>query len=518
VYLIAGKWTQYNRMEGDVLLQAFLRSEDQELADKYLGVTASYLKRYESLVGPYPYSKFALVENFWETGFGMPSFTLLGEKVIRFPWILHSSYPHELLHNWWGNSVYVDYDKGNWCEGITAYMADHLNKELKGEGEAYRRSTLQKFTDFVNDKNDFPLAEFLSRNNAAEEAVGYGKSLMMFHMLRRQYGDDMFIASMQHFYKHNKFRKASFDDIQTSFEYITGEELSSYFTQWVSRKSAPSLKLEMVRVKTEAPIELNFKLIQTQKEDAFDIWIPVAVYLEGEEKAMIHRIHMTERVQHFSLPCSSKPLKIEIDPYFDVMRRLDKAEVPATISRILGAKTIAIVIPFNGRYSEQYLDLANEWKKNFVNQGKKVRVMYDRDLSNLPEEEAIWIFGYSSKYKVFTNNINEQKALLSDEKQAVWKKMDEEESMIYVFANPDNVDQTFGFFGVHDDAAMNALTRKLPHYGKYSYIGFEGEHAQNRIKGVFEIVDSPLIFKMKYASGTPENKAVLPKLKALTDD
>ena len=72
------------------------------------------------------------MENFWETGYGMPSFTLLGPQVIRFPFILTSSYPHEILHNWWGNSVFVDYPTGNWCEGLTAYMADHLMKEQVG--------------------------------------------------------------------------------------------------------------------------------------------------------------------------------------------------------------------------------------------------------------------------------------------------------------------------------------------------------------------------------------------------
>ena len=35
---------------------------------------------YRGLIGPYPYQKFALVENFWETGYGMPSFTLLGRR------------------------------------------------------------------------------------------------------------------------------------------------------------------------------------------------------------------------------------------------------------------------------------------------------------------------------------------------------------------------------------------------------------------------------------------------------
>ncbi len=55
---------------------------------KYLEATAQYLEMYRELIGPYPYGKFALVENFWETGYGMPSFTLLGPRVIRFPFIL----------------------------------------------------------------------------------------------------------------------------------------------------------------------------------------------------------------------------------------------------------------------------------------------------------------------------------------------------------------------------------------------------------------------------------------------
>ena len=131
IYLVGAKWTEYSLMLGEIEVQAFLRTPDQELADRYLNITSGYLKMYETLIGEYPYTKFALVENFWETGYGMPSFTLLGEKVIRFPWILYSSYPHELLHNYWGNGVFVDYSGGNWCEGITAYMADHLLQEQK---------------------------------------------------------------------------------------------------------------------------------------------------------------------------------------------------------------------------------------------------------------------------------------------------------------------------------------------------------------------------------------------------
>ena len=161
-------------------------------AGKYLAATAQYLEMYRQLIGPYPYRKFALVENFWETGYGMPTFTLLGREIIRFPFIINSSYPHEILHNWWGNSVFVDYECGNWCEGLTAYLADHLIQEQRGTGDEYRRSTLQKYRDYVKEGRDFPLTAFRSRESASTEAVGYGKALMAFHMLRLAVGDDAF--------------------------------------------------------------------------------------------------------------------------------------------------------------------------------------------------------------------------------------------------------------------------------------------------------------------------------------
>jgi hypothetical protein len=91
VHRLPRPFTEYSRCrrgEG-VCLPAQARSG---VGRSLLDATAQYLEMYRGLLGPYPYSKFALVENFWETGYGMPSFTLLGEQVIRFPFILHSSY------------------------------------------------------------------------------------------------------------------------------------------------------------------------------------------------------------------------------------------------------------------------------------------------------------------------------------------------------------------------------------------------------------------------------------------
>src|SRR5690606_18307826 len=85
VYLVAADFTTYSAYGDDVAMLAYLRTPDQNLATRYLDATERYLALYESMLGDYPFSKFALVENFWETCYGMPSFTLLGEQIIRCP-------------------------------------------------------------------------------------------------------------------------------------------------------------------------------------------------------------------------------------------------------------------------------------------------------------------------------------------------------------------------------------------------------------------------------------------------
>ena len=488
IYLIGAKWTEYSKMLGDVEVQAFLRTPDQELADRYLNTTSGYLSMYETLVGKYPYTKFALVENFWETGYGMPSFTLLGEKIIRFPWILFSSYPHELLHNYWGNGVFVDYSSGNWCEGITAYMADHLMQEQRGSGGTYRRTTLQKFTDYVNEENDMPINKFLNRNNSAEEAIGYGKVLMVNNMLRNDLGDEVFVKAYQKFYKDNEFTKASFDDIRKSFEEVSGKDLKAYFEQWIDRTGAPTLVLSGVR---EVDNKVTFTLAQTQKEDVFTVNIPVAFYLENSTEVVWKNIALNKREQQFSFAFDQKPLKVEIDPEFNTMRRLDRKEVPASLSQVYGSKQSALIIPASGEHQTAYKELATTWKATQEAQGKTAEIILDSEIETIPTDKSVWVLGYENKFN--TNDLQTKyTSAFNGETNLQINALANTGSLVYAIPNPNNLSQSVGFVGAQTDAAIKALARKLPHYGKYGYLGFEGDEAKNVLKGSLPALDSPL--------------------------
>ena len=48
------------------------------------------------------------------------------------------------------------------------------------------------------------------------------------------------------------------------------------------------------------------------------------------------------------------------------------------------------------------------------------------------------------------------------------------------------------WIGAHAPEALPGLARKLPHYGKYSYLAFSGPAPTNRLKGQWPVARSPL--------------------------
>ncbi|MBN2185587.1 MAG: M20/M25/M40 family metallo-hydrolase [Candidatus Krumholzibacteriota bacterium] len=518
VFLIAARFTEYTGNSGHVEVNAFLRSPDEALASKYIETTSIYLDLFSGMLGPYPYSKFALVENFWETGYGMPSFTLLGEKVIRFPFILHSSYPHELLHNWWGNSVYVDFDSGNWCEGITTYMADHLIKEQRGQGVEYRRSTLKKFTDHVTGENDFPLSSFTSRTSASSEAVGYGKSLMTWNMLREKTGDRLFIEAFRKFYSENRFRKASFDDIRKSFEEVTGEDLKGFFTQWVEREGAPELELTGCEVREKnGGNQLRFTISQVQKEAPFDLDIPVAVAFS--DSVSVIKVGMKGRRVDSEISFGDKPLSVQVDPSFDLMRRLHPNESPPSLSAIFGARSVLILLPSeeDGEPSGKYRRLAERWVED---SSREIRILNDTEIGKIPAEGSVWIFGEKNRYRgIVEDGMKAYKGKIEKSSVSFGTKEMEKSNNSFIIAvrHPENPASVAVWLTIGDDEAVDGLSRKLPHYGKYSYLAFEGSAPDNILKGNWQAADSPLFVKLSSDDDSGPAAAKIPERKPLAE-
>lgn len=515
ITLTCGKYSEYASDDGDRDYYAFLLSPDKPLAARYLDATASYVKFYSDLIGPYPYDKFALAENFWDTGYGMPSFTLLGSNVIRLPFIINTSYPHEILHNWWGNGVFVDYPSGNWCEGLTVYLADYLIAENRGKALGYRMTALQKYSDYVAGGRDFPLTEFRSRHSSASEAVGYGKAMMMYHMLRNMLGDKAFLEALRRFYADNRFRTASFSHLRTAFEQGTGAgRLVPFFRQWTEREGAPKLELRDVKV-TRGPdgYDLEFTLAQTQEAPPYSLEVPAAIYIEGVKTPRMKKLQLSgrEETYHYSVPVL--PQRVEIDPEFDVFRRLSPLETPPTLSRLLGAESPALIIP-SGKAGKPWKVVAAAWTKDRSN---LPGITVDSSLPGPPLSDSYWVLGKENRFaEAFEGALAAYGAGFTPDSVILDGRRFARAGHTFVFAA----------YGEHDGTGAKALilsgnpdklpllARKLPHYGKYSWLVFDS--GMNSVAtGIWPVTSSPLtaVFSQAATSGgypAREPLAVLP--------
>jgi Peptidase family M1 domain len=526
IYLIAAPFTEYARNESGYESLVYLRSDDAALANRYQDATARYIAMYQKLIGPYPYAKFALVENFWETGYGMPSFTLLGSQVIRLPFIIDTSYPHEILHNWWGNGVYVDYSGGNWSEGLTAYLADHLLQEQKGNGAEYRRSILQKYADFVSSGRDFPLTQFTSRHSAQTEAVGYGKAMMMFHMLRRKLGDDIFIRALQNFYRDYRFKRAGFADLQHEFSKSSGIDLRPFFAQWVKRTGAPQLRLLSAQVnsdqvnsdqvnsdqvhsdqvhsdktrRAETGYELVFEIEQIQPGPAYHIDLPFAVTLAGQDDAYSTVVEMKDKRVEIRLTLATQPLRVDVDPEFDLFRRLDRDEIPPALSQVFGAEKLLIVLPRKAPEDrrEEFESIAQTWK---MQPSRVTRIVWDDEIGDLPVDGSVWLFGEENRFRgKFQQSLVESGEMMSE--GGVWLAREYDRARDALVLTTHIGPVSVAWLSAPDAGVLPVLARKLPHYSKFSYAAFSGPESTNLIKGIWPVTSSPLGMAVKQQDGS----------------
>jgi len=451
---------------------------------------------YRTLIGPYPYTKFALVENFWETGYGMPSFTLLGPEVIRFPFILHSSFPHEILHNWWGNSVFVDYASGNWAEGLTAYLADHLVQEQRGTADQYRRSALQKYRSYVKDGRDFALTEFRSRESAATEAVGYGKTLMAFHMLRRQLGDDWFRGMLADLYRTHRGRRASFSDVRRVAEKQEGSSLARFFDDWIGRAGAPALAVDSASLRVRSGGDgfvITGRIEQTQPGPPYRLSVPIVVQTDKDVERS--DLVLDAPSATFEIETVNRPRVLHVDPYFDLFRRLDPRETPPSIGQIFGEPQIVAFLP-SGETPERlaaYRQLLETWQTP----SHRIDIRLDSEPGSLPPSTSMWLLGRNNRMaREWLGNTDNRPAGLDRNDDTL--VLDGQSlpfaghTAVVVGRHPGDVEKAIGWIAIDPPAALPGLGRKLPHYGKYSYVGFEGDEPANVLSGQWQDADSPL--------------------------
>jgi len=441
-----------------LLVYTMFFAEDKELADGYLSAAANYLKRYEKEIGPYPYNHYIIVANRLPTGYGMPTFTLLGQAVLRLPFIKNTSLGHEIVHSWFGNAVQVNSSKGNWCEGLTSYLADHAYREEKGEGPADRLESITRYLSYVHSDSAIPLDAFTFAGHnqpmaEVKRAVGYERGALFFTELRERIGNHAFQAGVRRFFADNRGRQASWTDVQESFAAAAKTDLHGFFLERLQRTYIPDLAVENIHIDySGSKTILSFSLLQ-QTVQPFSLMVPVRVETLSSSTTVFREI--SAKKNFISIPLDQRPLAFTIDPDYTFLRQVSAEELPAVWSRFLGAEKPLVIL---GKESdrERYRPLIDRLA------GEASTVVLATAVTNrqLAEHDLLFLgLNQAPSRSLFGLPHHPEKGFMLDVRH---NPLNRHHVSVLVFSS--GQDQTA------------AVAGRLSHYGKYSYLEFDDGH------------------------------------------
>ncbi|WP_083897196.1 M1 family metallopeptidase [Azospirillum sp. B506] len=471
--VFAGDWTVEERMAGKLRLRLYRHPEQAGLADSYLGLTEQAIAAGSARIGTYPFDGFSIVSVPPPVGLGFPGLTAIGRTVLPLPFIRSQSLTHEIMHNWWGNGVRVGQGgdwPGNWAEGLTIYMADYAAAEVRG-ADAARAMRLDWLRDYaaLPAERDRPLTEFLSRTHDASQIVGYGKAAMLFHMLEAEIGREAFDAGIRRFWSDHAFRNAGWSDLRRAFEASSGRGLGGLFSQWLERRGAPMLTLPDARADGDGVL-----LTLRQEADApYALTVPVR--LETVAGFEDRTVRLDGRQATLRVPAEAAVQAVSVDPDFDLFRRLAPGEAPAILRDVTlrpGAeRVIAADGPMDGDAAEAARGLAGRLMDGVGKDGGGKEGGGTAPLLMVGTDAAV-------ARELERRGLPPVPAELAGRGTA------------RVWVSRAALGRTALVVSGADAEALRALVRPLPHYGRQSWMVFEGAKAVDR--GVWAAGDSPL--------------------------
>jgi hypothetical protein len=339
-------------------------------------------------------------------------------------------------------------------------MADYAYREQAG-AEAALEMRLGWLRDFaaLGSAADRPLSAFTSRTHGTEQVVGYHKAAMVFLMLRDAIGKEAFDRALRAFWREHRGGVASWGDLRAAFEAASKQDLRSWFGQWLDRAGAPSPRLAAASaVRDGAGWRVDVEV--TQSAPAYRLRLPLALQFEGGAEETRWVDFDGER-QRFALHTERPPAGVALDPGARVFRRLAPGEAPPILRQaMLDPATVTVLagVAATGeslarRFAEHPLRL--------------------RPATAPPPSQPLLLVGLASEVDRYLarhglprrpGELN-----LTDAAPTAW---------VWTAARGDGAPLTV--VEARDEAALAALARPLPHYGRQSWLVFDGSKALAR--------------------------------------
>lgn len=320
-YLIAIAVTNYsaysdyaNLRNGQLEILNYVYPENLSQAQTQTPATIEILELFDSLTIPYPFSneKYGHAQFGWGGGMEHQTMSFMG----GFPYSLIA---HEAAHQWFGDHVTCGSWQDIWLnEGFATYFEGLTVERYQTplDFDYWKKLKVQYITAYpggsvyVKDTTSIP--------RIFDSRLTYNKGAMVVNMLRYQIGDSAFFAGLTNYLSDPNLAEgyATTPDLQQHLEASSGQNLNTFFNQWVYGSGYPTYQISWGQSGNNVTITVN----QTQSTSSVSFYeMPISIRLEGAWTDTIVRLNHTTNGQVFNVTIPYHVARIKFNPNWDLI-------------------------------------------------------------------------------------------------------------------------------------------------------------------------------------------------------
>ena len=267
-------------------------------------------------VGPYAYQKLAHVEAAGMGG-GTEHATNIfyGEKGVTAG---NAAVVHETAHQWFGDAVTESDWNDVWLsEGFATYFTLLYTEHADGRDaflDGLRRSR-DRVLQLEKAQPNTPVVHLNfdeSKPAGPNNQLVYQKGGWTLHMLREQIGTDAFWRGIRLYYQAHLNGLASTGDLRGAMEQASGQELSWFFNQWLTRSGVPSVAGTWRYDPAARQVVVTIR--QAQTADPYRFQMSVGVYQTANAPPRVVDTQVSGREISLTIPAEAAPASIVFDP------------------------------------------------------------------------------------------------------------------------------------------------------------------------------------------------------------
>src|ERR1700761_321084 len=218
-----------------------------------------------------------------------------------------------LAHQWWGSQVSPATMNDAWItNGMSRYAELMYLEDSSGKNAFQSAITDISAGALAYDTEPLTTIGRLDPFSPQFQSMTLEKGAMVFHMLRWEMGDDVFIKFLRAILSEFADKSVRSSNVQAIAEKQSNLELQAFFAQWLDGTGAPAFadKYSVFRLGDNK----GFRTVGAITQDLDLFRMPIELRIETDGKTEIRRVDISGSDSQYSIETFGRPRRISIDP------------------------------------------------------------------------------------------------------------------------------------------------------------------------------------------------------------